>query len=230
MITRRRDYSKKAPSKDARKVYIICEGKGSEPDYFRFFEGLSSNLQLIVIPPEDGTDPMKLKMQSERLFFGDFRRYTIDYLQRDMVWFVIDTDTWEKEGKIALLRDFCNSNNARFSKEYDEAKPYQAWNVAQSNPCFEIWLYYHIYKDRPDMDDACRYRTFKEFVSAVIAGGFDYQRDPARIDDAVSNASSNFERQGNGSPALYSTEVYRLGEEICRFVKRQIDILRGKMA
>lgn len=230
MITRRRDYSKKAPSKDARKIYIICEGEGSEPDYFRFFEGLSSNLQLIVIPPDAGTDPLKLKMQSERLFSGDSPKYTIDYLQRDMVWFVIDTDTWEREGKIALLRDFCKSNNDHFPKEYDEVKPYQAWNVAQSNPCFEIWLYYHIYSDLPSTDEASRHKTFKEFVSAVIAGGFDYQRDPARIDDAISNAASNFERQGNGSPALYSTEVYRLGEEICRFVKRQIDILRGKMA
>lgn len=230
MITRRRDYSKKAPSKDARKIYIICEGKGSEPDYFRFFEGLSSNLQLIVIPPEDGTDPLKLKMQSERLFFGDNCRYYIDYLQQDMVWFVIDTDTWELEGKVEPLRDFCKSNNDRFPKEYDEVKPYQAWNVAQSNPCFEIWLYYHIYSDRPSDDEASRYKTFAEFVSTVIAGGFDYQRDPARIDDAVSNAASNFEQQSNGNPALYSTEVYLLGEEIRSFVKRQIDKLRGKLA
>lgn len=74
-----------------------------------------------------------------------------------MVWFVIDTDTWEREGKIALLRDFCKSNNDHFPKEYDEVKPYQAWNVAQSNPCFEIWLYYHIYSDLPSTDEASRH-------------------------------------------------------------------------
>ena len=41
MITRRKDYSKQLPSKDARKLYLFCEGEGTEPDYFTFFKGLS---------------------------------------------------------------------------------------------------------------------------------------------------------------------------------------------
>ena len=43
MIRRIRDYSKREPSRDAHKIYIICEGKGTEPNYFAFFEGMSSN-------------------------------------------------------------------------------------------------------------------------------------------------------------------------------------------
>ncbi len=70
MITRRKDYSKSEPTKDASKIYIVCEGKGSEPDYFGFFEGLSSNLELIVIPPEEGTDPLKLMELAERILLG----------------------------------------------------------------------------------------------------------------------------------------------------------------
>ena len=150
MITRRKDYSKSEPTKDASKIYIVCEGKGSEPDYFGFFEGLSSNLELIVIPPEEGTDPLKLMELAERILLGDTRKHTIDYLQQDKIWFAIDTDSWEKEGKIAPLRNFCRAMNARITEKYSEAKPYEAWNVAQSNPCFEVWLYYHHYADRPD--------------------------------------------------------------------------------
>lgn len=97
MITRRKDYSKSEPTKDASKIYIVCEGKGSEPDYFGFFEGLSSNLELIVIPPEEGTDPLKLMELAERILLGDTRKHTIDYLQQDKIWFAIDTDSWEKE-------------------------------------------------------------------------------------------------------------------------------------
>ena len=52
MIIRRKEYAKREPSRDAHKIYIVCEGKGTEPAYFSFFEGLSSNLQLITIPPE----------------------------------------------------------------------------------------------------------------------------------------------------------------------------------
>ena len=48
MIVRRKEYAKREPSRDAHKIYIVCEGKGTEPAYFSFFEGLSSNLQLLL--------------------------------------------------------------------------------------------------------------------------------------------------------------------------------------
>ena len=68
MIQRRRDYDKREPSRDAHKIYIVCEGKGTEPNYFAFFEGLSSNLQVITIPPEDGkTDPLKLMERANQI-------------------------------------------------------------------------------------------------------------------------------------------------------------------
>ena len=56
-------------------------------------------------------------------------KYELDLKQNDEVWFVIDTDEWGN--KIISLKDDCNTK--------------QSWNVAQSNPCFEIWLYYHFY-------------------------------------------------------------------------------------
>jgi hypothetical protein len=160
MITRRKYYEKQAPSRDARKVYIICEGKGSEPNYFGFFEGLSTNLQLIVIPPEEGTDPLKLKALAERTLLVETRKFTIDYMASDSIWFVIDTDTWEEEGKIASLREFCLSQNESVTERYSEVKPYNAWNVVQSNPCFEIWLYYHFYDRKPVLEDVESYMEF----------------------------------------------------------------------
>ena len=133
MIVRRKEYAKREPSRDAHKIYIVCEGKGTEPAYFSFFEGLSSNLQLITIPPDEGTDPLKLMERAKDILLGESRKYTIDYRQGDSIWFVIDTDTWEKEGKILPLRGFCSSQNEEIPKQYDEVKMYSAWNVAQSN-------------------------------------------------------------------------------------------------
>ena len=101
MITRRKDYVKRVPSKDASKIYIISEGTYSEIKYLNFFIGLSSNLELIVIPSESGTDPLKLRELAKEKFFGADRLHTLDYMQKDQIWFVIYTDTWEKEGKIA---------------------------------------------------------------------------------------------------------------------------------
>ena len=229
MITRRKDYTKHAPSKDASKIYIVCEGAETEKGYFTFFEGLSSNLELIVIPPEDGTDPLKLMALAERILLSDTGRYSLDFMQGDQVWFAIDTDSWEKEGKIQPLREFCTNQNDSIAKQYSERKPYQAWNVAQSNPCFEIWLYYHLYNSLPDEVLVKEYPSMKAFVDSLIVGGFDFQKDPARIDDAIMNTEMNFSRQDNGNPTLFSTEQYLLGKEIFRFVGPEIRKLRNKL-
>lgn len=229
MITRRKDYSKKEPSKDSCKIYIICEGKETETNYFEFFEGLSSNLRLIIIPPEEGTDPLKLMALAQRELLDETRIHTLDFMQNDKVWFAIDTDSWEAEGKIQPLREFCDSQNSVIKRKYDEVKPYQAWNVAQSNPCFEIWLYYHLYDSKPNYEDIQDHPSIKAFVNCHIAGGFDYQKDPARLKDAIENSAKNFTQKDNGNPDIFSTEQYLLGKEIFSFVKQELQKLRNKL-
>ena len=229
MITRRKDYSKQLPSKDARKLYLFCEGKGTEPDYFTFFKGFSSNLEIITLPPESGTDPLKLMELAKSKLLEEDSRYIMDYLASDSVWFVIDTDSWEKEGKITPLRAFCAANNTAFTEKYTEVKPYSAWNVVQSNPCFEIWLYYHFYKEAPKQTDIDAYPTFKAFVSGVINGGFNFQNDPVKVKTAVENAKVNYKIDKDGKLVLFSTKVYELAEVIIPFVRQHLDRLKGKM-
>ena len=229
MIRKRNDYTKQEPSRDASKIFIVCEGKETEKNYYDFFVGLSSNLELIIIPPEDGkTDPLKLMEQAKKLFLKETRSYTLDYLQNDKVWFAIDTDSWEKEGKIQPLRDFCTEQNEEV-KKIDEKKPYDAWKVAQSNPCFEIWLYYHFYDTPPKEDDIKEQPSMKSYVDSTIAGGFNYQKDPVRIKDAIENSEKNFRCQDNGNPSLFSTEQHLLGKEILGFVSTEVAKLRNKM-
>ena len=229
MITRRKDYSKRLPSKDARKLYLFCEGVGTEPDYFAFFKGLSSNLEIITLPPESGTDPLKLMELAKSKLLEEDSHYIMDYQSNDSVWFVIDTDTWEKEGKITPLREFCAGNNTEFPEKFSEVKPYNAWNVVQSNPCFEVWLYYHIYKDAPNPEAIEVHSTFKAFVNSAISGGFDFQIDPVKVETAIENAKVNFKRDEEGKLELFSTEVYELAEVIIPFVKQHLDRLKGKM-
>ena len=229
MITRRKDYLKQSPEKDSRKLYLFCEGEGTEPDYFTFFKGLSSNLEIITLPPENGTDPLKLMELAKSKLVEEDSRYIMDYRAKDSVWFVIDTDTWEKEGKITPLREFCVANNTAFPDKYTEVKPYRAWNVVQSNPSFEIWLYYHIYKDAPKPEDIEVHPTFKAFVSNAITGGFDFQNDPVRVGTAVENAKANLKHDEEGKLELFSTEVYELAEVIIPFVRQHLDRLKGKM-
>ena len=71
------------------------------------------------------------------------------------------------------------------------------------------------------------YATFKEFVNAVIKGGFDPNTMPVEIIKAIKNAKSNVSRNTEGYLQLYATEVYLLAEEILPFVERDINRLRN---
>lgn len=228
-IERRRDYGKKKPTRDTYKIYIVCEGEVTEPEYFEFFEGLSSNLQVITIPSKEGkTDPLKLMESAKNLFLGDNNEFTIDYKQHDKIWFVIDTDKWEKENKIKPLRDFCTQQNKFISIQYDEIKSYTAWNVAQSNPCFEIWYYYHFYETPPkDFEGKVKFKTYLNIVlnRDFKIDRYDPERHPKDLETAIKNAKDNFHTDKDNKVALFSTEM----SEILHFVKRDLDKLKNKM-
>ena len=211
-LVRSRRYERQEPLRDSRKIYIYCEGNKREFDYFRFFCGLSSNVNIIPIPSKDGkNDPEKL-MEAAREEFGinsDVSpKFTLDVSQQDNVWFVIDTDSWGS--KITDLRNFCKSQNAGLDNE--------AWYVSQSNPSFEIWLYYHKFSEKPVKNDVDKYSSIKEFVDAQIPGGFDSRKHPAMIEAAIQNAKATYEEE-NQVLKLYSTEVFKLGQVILPFVK-----------
>lgn len=211
-LVRSRRYERQEPLRDSRKIYIYCEGNKREFDYFRFFCGLSSNVNIIPIPSKDGkTDPEKL-MEAAREEFGinsDVSpKFTLDVSQQDNMWFVIDTDSWGS--KITDLRNFCKSQNAGLDNE--------AWYVSQSNPSFEIWLYYHKFSEKPVKNDVDKYSSIKEFVDAQIPGGFDSRKHPAMIEAAIQNAKATYEEE-NQVLKLYSTEVFKLGQVILPFVK-----------
>lgn len=211
-LVRSRRYERQEPLRDSRKIYIYCEGNKREFDYFRFFCGLSSNVNIIPIPSKDGkTDSEKL-MEAAREEFGinsDVSpKFTLDVSQQDNVWFVIDTDSWGS--KITDLRNFCKSQNAGLDNE--------AWYVSQSNPSFEIWLYYHKFSEKPVKNDVDKYSSIKEFVDAQIPGGFDSRKHPAMIEVAIQNAKATYEEE-NQVLKLYSTEVFKLGQVILPFVK-----------
>ena len=211
-LVRSRRYERQEPLRDSRKIYIYCEGNKREFDYFRFFCGLSSNVNIIPIPSKDGkTDPEKL-MEAAQEEFGinsDVSpKFTLDVSQQDNVWFVIDTDSWGN--KITDLRNFCKSQNAGLDNE--------TWYVSKSNPSFEIWLYYHKFSEKPVKNDVDKYSSIKEFVDAQIPGGFDSRKHPAMIEAAIQNAKATYEEE-NQVLKLYSTEVFKLGQVILPFVK-----------
>jgi len=225
-MIKRRKYIKRSPSKDAHKLYVICEGEITEPSYFHFFDGLSSRLNVIIIPQEEGSDPLKLIKLVEKLFINSStRKYNLEYKNGDTVWFVVDTDSWEEERKLNKLREFCHNRNKKIGRG---KSTYDMWNIAQSNPSFEIWMYYHIYEEKPDEQAVENGASLKEFVNKQISGGFDFEKDPCRLERAIKNTDANSSFDKEGRPGIFSSGMFRLGKEILSIVKPELDKLCNK--
>jgi hypothetical protein len=215
-LSRNKVYEKLETNHDAKKIYIICEGSETEEKYFKYFQGFSSNIDIIPIPSENGkTDPLKLKENAELLFLAkeDFKpKYELSIEYKDEVWFVIDTDNWNEGNKIEQLRVFCEQNNNDLKQ----------WFLVQSNPCFELWQFYHFSEVKPIDNEVQKCTSFKEFVNTKIKGGFDNRSMPIELERAIENSMKNFEVENN-QPKLYSTELHNLGLIILPFIKVQLD-------
>ena len=215
-LSRNKAYQKVQPSRDARKIYIFCEGEKKEISYFKYFQGLSSNIEIIPIPSVNGhSDPIKLMENASRIFLGEIPELSLGVQQDDEVWFVIDTDRWNENNKIEIIQQFCSTHNNK------EALVYY---VAQSNPCFEIWLYYHFFDVLPEEAEIAQAESFKHFVAKKISGGFDNRTMPVEIQTAIVNAESNFVIENN-QPRYLSTEVFKLGKVLLPYIKHPLDLI-----
>lgn len=216
MLSRSKIYHKVELGKDAKKVFIFCEGD-REYYYFNYFVGFSSNIDIIPVPNENGqSDPEKLYQNACVKLLGSITekpKYDFKKEMGDEVWFVIDTDRWNEHGKIEKLKAKCASD--------------ADWRVAQSNPCFEIWLYFHFHPQKPISNEIEECTSFKEFVGKKIPGGFDSTKYPIYFQKAIKHSKGNFVKE-NDQPKFLSTEVFYVAESILPFIKEIIDELLAK--
>jgi hypothetical protein len=200
-------YEKKIAFRDAFFFIIVCEGQNREPEYFRFFDGVSSRIKVVSVASEDGnSSPSKLIANAiEKEFELDANA------DKDRVWFVIDTDRWNKQ--LHEIRAECDKH------------PH--WRVAQSNPCFEVWLYFHAKSQIPMLPNLSQCNNWKPYLPTIINGGFNHDYHPVAIGIAILNSKASF--QSNGYfPEPGSTQLWELGEELICFIEKDLEGLKLK--
>ncbi len=214
MIISRRNYGREDPTRDAKSIYIFCEGITREADYFDFFKRLDSRINVVVhdIGPEDDNSPLGLlNMARENTSPGEDgepEKYSL--MENDEVWLVFDRDPDRDDSRgpqIPEIRKAC--------AEKDD------WHVAISNPCFEVWLYYHCHSERPDFEGIECSSEWKTFVNEAIRGGFDSRKHPGLIKEAIKNSEANF-KLVDEEPDIASTEVFKLAKVLFSFVKDKL--------
>jgi len=216
MLLSRRYFKRREPQKSAKSVYIFCEGRRTEYQYFIFFEGFDSKIRIEVYPLKENDDnsPLGLWNIAEGCLIRTTNNPNPKYelLIGDEVWFVLDTDKDKTESrKIPLLklRENCAKQN---------------WNTAESNPCFEVWLYYHFSENKPNFKGMEVSANWKSYLNNSIKGGFDPRKHPFFIKTAIKNSEKNFNKIDQ-IPSVGSTEVFMLGNSIFPLIEKRISTL-----
>ncbi|MEM6816305.1 MAG: RloB family protein [Bacteroidota bacterium] len=216
MILTNRKFVREAPSRLAKSIYIFCEGAKREYQYFMYFKEMDSriNVEVYQIKTGDDNSPLGLlNIAKDNLLATEANpnpKYRL--IDGDEVWIVLDTD-----------KDKDESRKPQIETIYKECEKLSNWFVAQSNPCFEVWLYNHLKSDRPKFNNHEYCKAWKDLVNASLNGGFDSRKHPIYIEEATKNAEANYAEVENNIPEIGCTQVFVLSKSILPLIKEKID-------
>lgn len=199
-IARRSLVDRNVQQRDARLFLLVTEGARTEPTYFRAVEDAGlipvERMKLYVVPPEEGaTAPRHLLGRAE-----DARTAVQPWQRDDEVWLVFDVDPQSGSNRLDQVRDTAEEAQRR------------GWQVAVSNPCFEVWFLLHAL-DRVSVPAR---RSEMETAVRAALGSYNKTHVPPRcLDREALDAAIERARQADRDadapiPVYGCTRVYRL--------------------
>lgn len=191
-----RSRQKKKPFRDSSLYVIVTEGSDRERRYFEYFDRQSPRIRIKVVSAKGGKSAPNHLVENAS-------RENDELDQGDHLWLIMDVDKWIKQGHLHSTIKECRENS---------------WNIAISNPCFEVWLAYHFGIHLPESNlDKCK--TWKQFVDSKY-GGFDHARHCILVKTAVNNSLLQYENEGF-IPRVASTNLHVLCQELYDLCDKQ---------
>jgi len=197
MPRKNRNYKKGGRHRDARLFVIVAEGK-REDAYFRYFNELNQRILVQIVPRVENKSAPKLFLERIEKFIQE-DGWTPK--EKDVLWFVLDIDRWKRES-IEDLRIVCQQE--------------PNWYLAISNPCFEVWLLYHLVEILTDNDESCG--DLKTLLHEKSKGGFEINRFAALITKAANNAEATDTSPNQQYPDRMQTKLYRLANQMIQLI------------
>lgn len=186
--------------RDAKLFIVATEGKETEKQYFRMFNSTRIKLEILATT-EDGKSSPEYVL--ERL---DIFKERYDLNEDDMLWLVSDVDRWGPK----KLSSVCSQARQK------------GYNLAISNPCFEVWLTLH-FEDINHQDRTCD--NFKARLRTILGGyngsNLDISAYNQNITKAVSLAKYLHQNSQQDWPPTLGTHVYRLVEIVLESLGRE---------
>ena len=203
---KKRGYNRDTPVelvRDYKLFAVACEGGKREPGYFNVFQHLSSKIKVDVIENYVTDNEMFRKFETNsapKWVLDRAVRYIEknDLKDEDDLWFVIDKDRWS-DVQIRELASYCEN--------------YPNWHLVISNPCFEVWLYFHKKADIK-ISNSVSCSDFKNEISSFEKGGYHPLKFIPDFQNAITNAKANDSDTNHFMPKTKETKVYQLGEAI----------------
>lgn len=205
-MRRHRPLKRAASTRSAKRKFIIyCEGKNTEPEYFRaigkHMPGALVDLEIV----EAAGSPMTIAERAcnRATALKQSARRGSSFEAEDQVWAVFDRDT---HPKVKEAFDRCEASRVE---------------VALSDPCFELWLILHFEDfDRPDDHHKVQAALAKKCIGydPGKAKRINFAELMPIVGEAEKRAERQFaQRQKEGDPPRRPyTLVFRLTKEIRR--------------
>jgi hypothetical protein len=210
MTHKTRGYKRETPVnllRDYKLFAISCEGGVREPNYFKLFTHMSGKIAVDII--EDIVSDFEMRSKHEN---KSAPKWVLDrairyiekegLLDEDDLWFVMDTDRWSEE-QLREIAMYCEEN--------------PNWNIVLSNPCFEVWLYFHKKTKIVNTGLKCAH-DYKSEISTFDKGGYHPFRFIPFIEDAIKNAKAADTNSAHYFPNEKETKVYKLGEALIEVI------------
>jgi hypothetical protein len=212
-MRKKRGYSRDTPqalARDYKLFAIACEGTKREPEYFNLFSQISRKVTVDIIESKvtDAELQSKHKDSSAPRWVLD---RAIAYIEKegldraDDLWFVIDKDRWSIE-QLREIADYCDQ--------------YPNWHIVLSNPCFEVWLYFHK-KSTFSGGATASCGDLKQTLASMETGGYHPYKFIPFLEDAIKNAKGADTDPNHFMPGPMETKVYQLGEALLTFIGKK---------
>ncbi len=126
MILTNRLFERVPPSREAKSIYIFCEGVKREIEYFNFFKELDSriNIEVYKLHPHEDNSPLGLMRIAENCLIKSDNNPNPKYglIEEDEVWIVLDID---------IDRD--DSREPQIQRINKTLKKREKWFIARRN-------------------------------------------------------------------------------------------------
>lgn len=178
--------------RDLKLFVIVAEGH-REDRYFAWFNERNQRIRVQIVPREENKSAPNHFL--ERL--GNFLdREEITPAAGDSVWFVLDVDSWKREHIEELIQ---------------HCEQYENFQIAISNPCFEVWLNFHA---GPLPEGIRNCHELKTELPNRIPGGFHPDTLCPLIETAIHYAQQADTHPTQNFPDQMQTKVHRLASQI----------------